>query len=215
MKEKADPKGHVVNKGEDIDGITNPDERKAQWFTTLIPEEISDILPIMTHAKGAKLRISIPVFDSTELIATKLREKYPNKFRINLDVYRSLVHAGGQLFDFVFLQGEDGVKKSKAYQMEKIMEEVKGEIYTMSTLEDTLQTLLEGHLSHGKGPFSGQKIRGTIEKLKPLLSEEMRDRCDIFLEEELDSPENIKRVKERIRKREYRDRMKNIHLVAK
>ena len=208
MKEKPNKDGYVK-----LD--PNSDLLKFFWYTSLSSEEIVDILPIMTHSKGQNIRIQLPIHAATEVIATKIREKYPEKFRINLDVYKSMLYAGKQLFDFVFLEHFEDVKRSKSYRMSKIMEEMDTTFYDANFVEEMLKKLLEGYLSQGQGQFSRDKILDKIEQMKPLLSEELKERCDIFIDEEIDAEDVRARVKERLRKRDYRKRKKNLYLVEK
>jgi hypothetical protein len=205
MKENPkDPKGYANIK--DM-------EEKTPWFASINAKGVVDILPIMTHSKGQNVRIQLPIHSATEIIATKIREKYPEKFRINLDVYKSMLYAGRQLFDHVFLGHSEDIKKTKSYRLSKIMEDMDTTFYDVNFVEEMLKRLLEGYLSQGQGQFSRDKILDKIEEIKPLLSEELQARCDNFIDDELDAEESKVKIRERIRKREYRERKKNIKLV--
>jgi len=213
MKTKAREKGEIIpNKPHDAAETENKDD-KQNWFLGLVIEDIVDKLPIMTHAKEQKERIQIPVHPSTDLIVTMIREKYPEKFRINLDVYKSMVYAGRQLFEYVFLQHVGDVKKSKRYKMAKAADEVDSISYDINWLNNYLDKLMEGYLSQGQGDFGRDKILGKIEDIKELIPEDLHCRCDNFIDEELDSELTKARIRERLRKREYRERTKNIKLV--
>lgn len=189
------------------------DEGDSPWYSLLDANEITDKLPNMSHAKGQTERIQMPVHNSTVTIATQIREQYPEKFRINLDVYRSMLYAGRQLFDWCYLKNSSKAKKSKAYQLAKIMEELDSTTYDVNFVEELLKRLLEGYLSQGQGTYSRDNILAKIEEIRPLISEELNERCDIFIDEELDSEVIKRRVTERLRKRDQRERKKNIHLV--
>jgi hypothetical protein len=207
MKEQPDdPKGHTKVK----------ETEKQHWFLTLDPATIQDLLPVFNtqDRKGQGVRTQLYIHPSTEVIATMIRERCPQlKFKINLDVYRSMLYAGRQLFEYVFLRHPELTKKSKRYKLFQVMNAAETELYDMKWLESFLDTLMEGHLSQGTGEFSRDKICGTIDSLKLLLSPELQARCDNFIDEELDSESVRVKVKERLRKREYRERMKNIKLV--
>lgn len=207
MKENPkDPKGHVIDKDE-----------KPRWFDSLNPVDIMDMLPIITSrsSKGQSMRVQLPVHNSTEVVATMVREQCPHLgFKINLDVYRSMLYAGRQLFELVYLRDEHLSKRSKKYKMNKILEAVDLEIFSMKWLEEKLESLMEGYLSQGQGTFSRDKIIGTIDELRPFLSEELQARCDNFVDEELDSDIAKIKIKERLRKREYRKRKETIKLVS-
>ncbi len=183
------------------------------WFSSINAKYVIDILPVMTYSKGQTVRLQIPVHESTEIIAIKIREKYPEKFRINLDVYKSMLYAGRQLFDHVFLQNADDAKKSKNYQMAKLLDSVEAITFDAGCLEKFLEKLLEGYVKTGQGAFSRDNILAKIEEMKQFLSENLKARCDNFIDEEIDSEAVKLKMKERLRKREYRDRKRNIHLV--
>ena len=221
---KEEPTDHIIMDHE-IDGMHEEEEMDppegavrqptagGEWFSSISAKDVIDKLPLMTYSKGQKERIQIPVHPSTEIIATKIREKYPEKFRINLDVYKSMLYAGRQLFDHVFLRNADDAKKSKNYRMAKLLDSVQAITFDAGCLEKFLEKLLEGYLSTGQGSFSRDNILAKIDEMKPLLSEDLKARCDIFIDEELDSEAVKLKMKERFRKREYRERKKNIHLV--
>lgn len=202
------------------DGVVNPhteaQAQKARWWDNLNIDDLIDKLPNFSRGdRGMGLRISVPVHQSTETIVTQIRERYPQKFRINLDVYKSMLYAGRQLFEYVYLSHAEDVKKSKQYRMAKILESVEQTFFDEVCLETLLQKLLEGHLSHVTGQFSCDKILAKIDEIRPLLSPELQERCDIFIEEELNSEDTKKRVRDRLRQREYRNTKKNLELVKK
>ena len=183
------------------------------WFKTLDPEEIVDLLPVISNKKGQMERIKLPLHNSTVTIATQIREQYPQKFRINLDVYRSMLYAGRQLFDYVLLKNKHGVKDSKGYKLAKIMEGLDNAMYDAGFVEELLQKLLEGHLSTGTGNYSREKILEQLEEVKPLLSPELIEQCDNWVDDELDNESVKRRVDERLRKRKYRESKKNLRVV--
>jgi hypothetical protein len=222
MKEK--PTDHVIMDPE-IDAMHDEEEMfppegdigqqtaGGKWFSSINAKDVINNLPVMTYSKGQTVRIQIPVHESTEIIATKIREKYPEKFRINLDVHKSMLYAGRQLFDHVFLQNADDAKKSKNYRMAKLLDSVQAITFDAGCLEKFLEKLLEGYVKTGQGAFSRDKILAKIDEMKALLSEDLKARCDNFIDEELDSEAVMLKMKERLRKRVYRERRKNIHLV--
>jgi hypothetical protein len=212
MKEKADPRGHV--KSRDIEDDTSVSgSLKPQWFDPLDPKVVIDLLPVIKGSIKQGTRVPIPVYESVELIATKIRERYPI-FRINLDVFRSMLYAGSQVFDLAYLGSKHDIQQSKNYKMMRVMDKIESVSYDGQFVENLLKKLMEGYLSQGHGVFSRDKIIGTIEEIRPLLTEDLQERCDNFIEEDLNSSEVINRTKERIRKREYRERRKNINLVV-
>jgi hypothetical protein len=186
---------------------------KPKWYAKLDPTEIIDNLPVFSKSYSQKNRIYLPIHPSTEMTATMIREKYKTKFKINLDVYRSMLYAGRQLFEYVYLSHAEDIKNTKSFKMTTILSSIEETLWDSACLEKLLNSLLEGHLSQGQGAFSRDKICGTIDEIRPFLSPELQFRCDNFIDEELDSPEVKQRIKERIRKREYRERKKSIHLV--
>ncbi len=186
-------------------------ESGVHWYDGLDFEKIVDILPVIRGKEDKVERIQVPIHNSTITIATQIREKNPEKFRINLDVYRSMLYAGRQIFDLVYLKNTD--KKSKSYKMAKIMEELEETIYTQVFVEDMLEKLLEGYLSQGQGQFSRDKILAKIEEIKPLLTPDLVARCDNFIDNELDSPAIQARIKERLRKRAYRESKKKNNVI--
>ncbi len=192
------------------DGISS--DISKNWFDNLNPEDVIDLLPNMSNSRGQHERIQIPVHSSTILIATKIREQNPTKFRINLDVLKSMLYAGRQLFDLAYLKNKKA-NSSRGYQMAKLMEEIEHEIYDDVWVDNMLEKYMEGYLSLGQGKFSRDKIIEKIEQMKLLLSPELQEKCDNFIIEELDAESTKARIKERIRKREYRKRSKNIALV--
>jgi len=181
-------------------------ENQQPWFDTLIADDIVDILPVMKNVQGE--RIQLPIHNSTVTIATMIREKYPQKFRINLDVYKSMLYAGRQLFDYVFLKHDMTDKEAKLYKMAKLMEDVDETFYDSVFVEDFLKKNLEGYVTYGTGKFSRDSIICHIEEAKQLMSKDLQERCDNFIDEELDSSENKVRVQARLRKRKEREQEK-------
>jgi len=188
-------------------------EQLLPWYDGLDSKEIVDLLPIMSKVKGSMERVQIPIHQSTVVIATQLRERYPQKFRINLDVYKSMLYAGRQLFDYVLMKGKSKIKDSRSYKLAMIMEELDTTLYDEIFVEELLKRLLEGYLSGGQGIYSREKILAKIELIKPLLPQELIDRCDIFVDEELDNESVKRRVEDRLRKRKYRESKKNLRVV--
>lgn len=206
---KKDGKGRIHHKT----SRAAVEEGDNPWYMRLDPMEIIDGLPNMSHSRGQGERIQMPIHNSTVTIATQIKEQNPEKFRINLDVYRSMLYAGRQLFDWCYLKNSHKVKGSKAYQLAKIMEELDAITYDENFVEEMLKRLIEGYLSQGQGIFSRDNILAKIEEIRPLISDELNARCDIFIDEELDSEVTKRRVMERLRKRDQRERRKNISLV--
>lgn len=189
------------------------DKPKIKWFAKLNIKKIVDSLPIMTHTKGLKERIQLPIHSSSEIIATMIREKHPGLFKINLDVHRSMHYAGRQLFEHVYLNAMDIQKASKQFRLAKMMDDVESFSYDASWLESYLSKMMESYLSHGHGRFSRNSIVKQIETLKLELPEELHARCDNFIDDDLDSAQVKNRIQERLRKRDYRERKKKISLV--
>lgn len=181
---------------------------KVPWWSKLNPKKIIDNLPIMSHSKDQRERIQLPIHSSSALIATMIREKYPEKFPIDLDVHKSMHYAGRQLFAWVFLENEDIVKASRRYQMAMAMDKVDSINYDANWIEAYLGKLMEGYLSRGSGQFSRENIIDKITEAKTMIPEEFHTRCDNFIDDDLDSPVIQHRIKERIRKRKYRRSMK-------
>lgn len=222
MKEKA------------VDGYIADEQSKAKkkqrsqgeplfkpWWTGLKAEKIIDNMPIMTHAKGMSKRVQLPVHESTEVIATMILEKHPEKFKITLDVYKSMLYAGRQLFEFMFLENGGVVNNSKMQKLAKYLHEYERLTFWENWLEDHLDKLAEHFMNCNVHVFSGNdyegyqmQIRQKVEKVKELVPEQLHKRCDIFLEEEINSEAIRERVKERLRKRDYRERKKNLQLVS-
>ena len=202
----------VINHDYDDSSYEKYDKKAdVHWYDGLDFKKIEDILPVIRKKERDAERIQIPVSSSTVLMANKIREKHPEKFRINLDVYRSMLYAGRQLFDEVYLKHAH--KDSKSYKLAKIMESIDETIYTQVFVEELLEKLLEGYLSQGQGQFSRDKILAKIDEIKPLLTPDLVARCDNFIDDELDSPIIQARIKERLRKRAYRENKKKNNVL--
>jgi len=207
MKVKAEERGIV-----DIPTSYNKQDKDIHWYDGLDFKNIVDLLPVIRGKENNSDRVQMSIHKSTVVVATQIREKNPGKFKINLDVYRSMLYAGRQLFDLVYLKHGD--KKSKSYHMAKIIEDLEDTVYTQVFVDELLKKLLEGYLSQGQGQFSRDRILEKIEEIKPLLTQELIDRCDNFIDDELDSVEVRARIKERLRKREYRKNNKKNNVVS-
>lgn len=188
-------------------------ESQQPWFDTLIAEDIVEILPVMKNVQGE--RIQLPIHNSTVTIATMIREKYPQKFRINLDVYKSMLYAGRQLFDYVFLKHNITEEDERLHKMAELMDDLDKTFYNSIYVEDFLKKHLEGYITYGTGKFSRDSIICHIEKMKELMPQDLQERCDNFIEEELDAPENRIRVQARLRKRQEREKEKEKERVRK
>lgn len=216
---KEKPKETPIEKvDEEIEEkVAKPKEAKKEnknWWDSLVPEEIIDLLPIMTNSKGDKERIQLPIHPSSVRIATQIREQNGEKFKINLDVYKSWFYAGRQLHDLCFLKSRASKNKhSRGYKMTKIMEALDNTIYDSIFVEELLTKLMEGYVKSGQGQFTRENILAKIEEVKLLLPEDLSTRCDIFVDEELDSPEMKMKVKDRVRQRVYRDNLKKNKVV--
>ena len=207
MRAQSNSRGVIK---QEIDGTPKGSD---PWYKGLDPAAIVDLLPVMSHSKGQVERIQVPIHTSTVTVATQIREQYPQKFRINLDVYKSMLYAGRQLFDLVLLKNHSKVKDSRSYKLAKIMEELDTTLYDETFVDELLKRLLEGYLSTGQGIYSRDKILDKIEMIKPLLSPELIDKCENFVDEELDSESVKRRVEERLRKRRYREGRKKLKVV--
>ena len=192
---------------------TKTQNEEKDWFDGLDMEGIVDLLPVMRKTEGGSERVQMPIHNSTLRIATQIREQNSGKFKINLDVLRSMLYAGRQLYDLAYLKNSKKAKESKSYQMAKIIEEFDETNYDVAFVEELFQRLLEGYMSQGTGHYSRDNILSKIEDLKPLLSDELKERCDNFVDEELDSEEIQDRVKARIRKRLQRQKAKENKVV--
>ncbi len=206
---KTKPRSHgKIEKGK------KSEKPKIPWFAKLNIKKIISLIPIMTHSKGVRDRIQLPVHPSTTLIATMIREKYPSLFKIDLDVHRSMHYAGRQLFEYMYLNNEDKVRAGKQFRLAEMMDDVVSVSYDSNWLESFLGRLMEGYLSHGYGRFSRESIIAKIEETKELIPPELYSRCDNFIDDELDSPMIQARIKERLRKRDYRNRKKKLRVVG-
>lgn len=196
----------------DKPGIDWEPEKK-EWFDGIDVKEIIDLLPVMRKTEGGSERIQIPVHNSTLRIATQIREQNSGKFKINLDVLRSMLYAGRQLYDLAYLKNSKEAKKSKGYRLAKIIEELDEATYDIAFVEDLLQRLLEGYVSQGTGQFSRDNILAKIDEIKPELSTDLVERCDNFIDDEMDSPEVQDRIKARVRKRLSRLKQKESKVI--
>lgn len=211
MRGEAKSRGINTSHYEEEDYEKYDEKAKTHWYDGLDFKKIEDSLPLIKKKDKDVERIQIPINVSTVTIATRIREKHPGKFRINLDVYRSMLYAGRQIFDQVYLKNKN--ENSKGYKLAKIMESLDETIYTQVFVEEFLEKLLEGYLSQGQGQFSRDKILAKIEEIKPLLTPDLVARCDNFIDDELDSPVNQARIKERLRKRAYREKLKKDNVI--
>ena len=216
MKVKARKRGKVSQirgkqqkKKKQKPGVSN----EAPWHSGLKVKKIIDKMPIMTHSAGATERVQLPVHPSTEILVTMIREKHPELFKINLDVHRSMHYAGRQLFERVFLDNADKAQAGRLYELSQLMDEVDQVSYDASWLDTFLAKTMEKYMTHGEGQYSRENIVKKIEDIKRLLPIELHPRCDNFIDDELDSQQTQARIKERLRKREYREKRKKIKMV--
>lgn len=208
IAEYAPPDGGITK------GIGDKSEKKESWgFDTLDRDHVFANIPIMAGSKGMHNRIQLPIHDSTEILATKIREKHYTLFRINLDVYKTMLYIGRQVLEWLLLGQDTQILKSKTYQLAMVKDKLEKASFYENCLEDILQKLLDGYLSHGTGEFSRDNILGQIDEIRPHLSQTMLDRVDQWIEDELDSEITQSRVKEKLRKRKQREVKKNLRVM--
>jgi len=94
--------------------------------------------------------------------------------------------------------------------------------YWSNWLEEHLENLYIAYINCDVKHFKSNnfeanfnQILAQITELKTILPEKLHQRCDVFLEEEIYDDAIQKRVKEKLKKREYRERIKNLQLVKK
>lgn len=209
MKEKANrhveiPYDEGKKKGEGIGA-------KPWGFEKLNTREVIENFPIMTFSKGAKTRLQLPIHESTEIVATRIREKYPHLFRIDLDVFKTMIYAGRMIMEYHFLKGDKTLNESVAFKLASLRDDLERKLFVWNTLEEVLNLAKEAYLSQKNGTFSGTngtfsgtQIWDKIEELAKQLGDEGRERVETFIDDEIENPIVKERIQERLRKREYR-----------
>jgi hypothetical protein len=183
------------------------DEKK--WFESLDPKELIDILPVI-KAPGGGARVYIPIYPSQEILADKMKESRPDLFKRRLDAYRSLLYAGAQIWEHV-LKGTGNGKLGKSYEFHLACEEILAPSRYLDIIRSKIKELAE---SYGNGNLSqnvlSQKMGQLMEKVDKSYHQQFMDMWD----DEFEDNDTIAKMKARLRKREERNRRRNIKIVG-
>jgi hypothetical protein len=179
-------------------------ESKKKWLEKLDPLELIDCLPVIKSPGGGQ-RIQMPVYPSQEILADRLKESRPDLFKRRLDVYRSLLYLGGQVWEHVF-NTTNHLRLGARYEFHLACEEVLSPSRDLDLIRSKVRELAE---SYGKGHLSHALLMGQRDILKDKLDPKFREKYLEIWEDEFENNDEIAKMKERIRKREYRKR-KNV-----
>jgi hypothetical protein len=183
------------------------DEKK--WFENLDPKELIDILPVI-KAPGGGARVYIPIYPSQEILADKMKESRPDLFKRRLDAYRSLLYAGAQIWEHV-LKGTGGGRMGKKYDFHLACEEILAPTRYLDIIKSKVKELVE---SFGKGYLSRTVLDEKFGQLRDKIDPEYHENFFEIWEDEFDDNEEIRKMKDRLRKREERKRRRNIKIVG-
>jgi hypothetical protein len=174
---------------------------KRKWIDKLDPKEIIDCLPVIKSPGGGQ-RVQMPIYPSQEILADKLKEARPDLFKRRLDVYRSFLYLGGQIWEHV-LKGANNLHLGAKYEFHLACEEVLSPSRDLDLIHSKVRELAE---SYGKGHLSHSVLMGQRDILMEKLDPKFHEKYLEIWEEEFENNEEIAKMKERLRKREYRKR---------
>jgi hypothetical protein len=177
---------------------------KRKWIEKLDPKELIDCLPVIKSPGGGQ-RVQLPIYPSQEILADKLKEARPDLFKRRLDVYRSLLYLGGQIWEHVF-KATNKLKLGEIYEFHLACEDVLSPSHDLDIIRSKVRELAE---SYGKGHLSHAVLMGQRDKLKAKLNPKFHEKYLEIWEDEFENNEEIVKMNERLRKREYRKR-KNV-----
>ena len=147
----------------------------------------------------------MPIYPSQEILADKLKEARPDLFKRRLDVYRSLLYLGGQVWEHVF-KSTNNLHLGARYEFHLACEEVLSPSRDLDLIRSKVRELAE---SYGKGHLSHALLMGQRDILKGKLDHKFHEKYLDIWEDEFENNEEIAKMKERMRKRDYRKR-KNV-----
>jgi hypothetical protein len=172
---------------------------KRKWIEKLDPKELIDCLPVIKNAGGGQ-RVQMPIYPSQEILADKLKEARPDLFKRRLDVYRSLLYLGGQIWEHVF-KSTNRLHLGARYDFHLACEEVLSPSRDLDLIRSKVRELAE---SYGKGHLSHQFLMGQRDILKRKLDPKFHEKYLEIWEDEFENNEEIAKMKDRIRKRDQR-----------
>jgi len=174
---------------------------KKKWIQKLDPKELIDCLPVIKSQSGGQ-RVQLPIYPSQEILADKLKEARPDLFKRRLDVYRSFLYLGGQIWEHIF-SSTNHLKLGARYDFHMACEEVLSPSRDLDLIRSKIRELAE---SYGKGHLSHPFLMGQRDILKSKLDVKFHEKYLEIWEDEFENNEEIARMKERLRKRDYRKR---------
>jgi len=174
---------------------------KRKWIQKLDAKELIDCLPVI-KSQGGGQRTQMPIYPSQEILADKLKEERPDLFKRRLDVYRSFLYLGGQIWEHVF-KTSNRLKLGARYEFHLACEEVLSPSRDLDLIRLKIRELAE---SYGKGHLSHDILMGQRDILKSKLEAKFHEKYLEIWEDEFENNEEISKMKERLRKRDYRKR---------
>jgi hypothetical protein len=174
---------------------------KRKWIDKLDGKELIDNLPVIKNP-GSGQRVQMPIYPSQEILADKLKEARPDLFKRRLDVYRSLLYLGGQIWEHVF-KTTNKLKLGEIYEFHLACEDVLSPSHDLDIIRSKIRELAE---SYGKGNLSHAVLMGQRDNLKNKLNVKFHEKYLEMWEDEFENNEEIAKMNERLRKREYRKR---------
>lgn len=185
----------------------NPGEPK--WFEVIDPETTIDKLPVVHSEKGCK-RIAVPVFQSTELLAAKLHEARPDLYRVQLDAYRSMMEIGKQVLSYCYSK-TNRMKLGKAYKFHIECEKILAPAKFLEIIQSQVEKLAE---MYGKELLSRDVTTLQRDKLRAEIPPEFQEKFDQIWENQFENNEEIAKMKNRLRQREWRKRNKAVEFPS-
>ena len=134
---------------------------KRKWIDKLDGKELIDNLPVIKNP-GSGQRVQMPIYPSQEILADKLKEARPDLFKRRLDVYRSLLYLGGQIWEHVF-KTTNKLKLGEIYEFHLACEDVLSPSHDLDIIRSKIRELAE---SYGKGNLSHAVLMGQRDNLK-------------------------------------------------
>jgi len=180
------------------------------WFEGINKEAFFNKFKNPKSSKGRTQHPKVYVTKFTAKTITEIKEKNPEFFDIETDVYNSMIDTALSLYVDRFLKSKNELKLSKKYKFAKKMYSLKEESDELKDIEDVLEGMLEQYMERkikNKDISMEESIGGLIEKVKDLIedaTEAGAERLQRFIDEDLHDKHKLTTVWERVRKRNYR-----------
>jgi phosphoribosylaminoimidazole-succinocarboxamide synthase len=182
-----------------------------KWWEMINYFEWFHEAPIVAKSQGKTSRVELPVLESSALLAQQIRENFPALFRTTIEVHRAADYLGLIILKQALELQKDRVIHNDIITLAEDQEKDRRIMSIISQLKESWDMLGQ---KYEIGLISEDTLmKEALSKVELVTSPDkviLKVMCEIYILNEILSPDSSRRWKAKVRKRNQRDRDRDL-----